>query len=164
MEKNMEKELETLHTAVERLAVVASQLESLLKRAAQDTPTKVEQDAGVDPDARQNKAGKPVEKGEVQKITASLEHEEDHAALLERRILATEQALASMQEASLRNKPGISTRKTVPTATVQLLAKQGIDGTQTMRVDDLDAALAGLSIEQRIAVKSQMLQTGALVP
>lgn len=55
-----------------------------------------------------------------------------------------------------------SGRKTLPAATVQLLAKQGMDAGDAVDVQTLDAALAGMSVEQRIAVKSQMWRAGSL--
>ena len=52
-------------------------------------------------------------------------------------------------------------RRTVPTSTSEMLAKHGIaEGPVDVRT--LDAALAGLSLEQRIAVKSQLLRAGAI--
>jgi hypothetical protein len=52
-------------------------------------------------------------------------------------------------------------RKTVPASTSEMLAKHGIaEGPVDVRT--LDAALAGLSLEQRIAVKSQLLRAGAI--
>ena len=52
-------------------------------------------------------------------------------------------------------------RRTVPAATSEMLAKHGIsEGPVDVRT--LDAALAGLSLEQRIAVKSQLLRAGAI--
>jgi exonuclease VII small subunit len=93
---------------------------------------------------------------------------------LERKLLQAEQTLAALQAEGARELPQgeskvavrafslTSSRKTLPAATVQLLAKQGIDAGDSVDVQSLDAALAGLSVEQRIAVKSQMLRTGAL--
>jgi hypothetical protein len=52
-------------------------------------------------------------------------------------------------------------RKTVPAVTSEMLAKQGI-GDGPVDVRTVDAALAGLSLEQRIAVKSQLLRAGAI--
>ena len=52
-------------------------------------------------------------------------------------------------------------RRTVPTSTSEMLAKHGI-GEGPVDVRTLDAALAGLSLEQRIAVKSQLLRAGAI--
>ncbi len=52
-------------------------------------------------------------------------------------------------------------RRTFPASTSEMLAKHGIaDGPVDVRT--LDAALAGLSLEQRIAVKSQLLRAGAI--
>jgi hypothetical protein len=55
-----------------------------------------------------------------------------------------------------------SARKTVPAATAQLLAKQGISTLETVEAGALDAALSGLSLEQRIAVKAQLLRAGVV--
>ena len=51
--------------------------------------------------------------------------------------------------------------RTVPASTSEMLAKHGI-GDGPVDVRTLDAALAGLSLEQRIAVKSQLLRAGAI--
>ena len=52
-------------------------------------------------------------------------------------------------------------RKTIPASTTEMLAKHGIgDGPVDVRA--LDAALSGLSLEQRIAVKTQLLRAGAV--
>ena len=53
-------------------------------------------------------------------------------------------------------------RKTVPMATMQLLAKQGIGSVDGLEAGSLDAALTGLSLEQRVAVKAQLIRAGAL--
>ena len=55
-----------------------------------------------------------------------------------------------------------SARKTLPAATTQLLAKQGISMLDSVEAGALDAALTGLSLEQRIAVKAQLLRAGLL--
>ena len=52
-------------------------------------------------------------------------------------------------------------RRTMPAATSEMLAKHGI-GEGPVDVRALDAALAGLSLEQRIAVKTQLLRAGAI--
>ena len=52
-------------------------------------------------------------------------------------------------------------RRTLPAATVAMLSKQGI-GDGPVEIRTLDAALAGLSLEQRIAVKTQLLRAGAI--
>lgn len=53
-------------------------------------------------------------------------------------------------------------RKTLPAVAAQLLAKNGVDVSEPMDVAALDASLASLSVEQRIAVKSQMARAGLL--
>lgn len=53
-------------------------------------------------------------------------------------------------------------RKTLPAIAAQLLAKSGVEVTEPMDVAALDASLASLSVEQRIAVKSQMARAGLL--
>ena len=46
-------------------------------------------------------------------------------------------------------------------ATAEMLAKHGV-GEGAVDVKALDAALVGLSLEQRIAVKSQLRRAGAM--
>ena len=97
--------------------------------------------------------------GEVEKISATVEQtrrEEELAA----KLAAVERDLAELKAAATPALPG-SLRKTVPAATSEMLAKHGI-GDGPVDVRTLDAALAGLSLEQRIAVKSQLLRAGAI--
>jgi glycerate-2-kinase len=108
--------------------------------------------------------------GDVQKITAAVEGSGDvgrRTLELERKLAAAEQEIAELLAAGVerRGTPErqSAARKTLPAATVQLLAKQGIDSLDTMDTPTLDAALAGLSIEQRLAVKSQLLRSGAVI-
>ena len=51
--------------------------------------------------------------------------------------------------------PAKAGRKTVPASTAQFLAKQGIETLDSVEAGALDAALTGLSLEQRIAVTAQ---------
>lgn len=108
--------------------------------------------------------------GDVQKITAAVETNGDslrREAELERKLGLAELEITRLlaQGAAIHNAPAThaGVRKTLPAATVQLLAKQGIDTLETMDTGALDAALSGLSIEQRLAVKSQLLRSGALI-
>lgn len=115
--------------------------------------------------------------GDVQKMTAAVETTGGMARRemeLERKLAIAEQEIAKLaaqnssfqaagaQPASVQQ-TGSAVRKTLPSATVQLLAKQGIDALDTLDRNTLDAALSGLSIEQRLAVKSQLLRSGALI-
>ena len=50
----------------------------------------------------------------------------------------------------------------MPAATAQFLAKQGLSTLESLEAGALDAALNGLSLEQRIAVKAQLLRAGVV--
>ncbi len=79
--------------------------------------------------------------------------------------LAEKLASAEREIAELKAAAGVPIqnvlRKTVPASTSEMLAKRGI-GDGPVDVRTLDAALAGLSLEQRIAVKTQLLRAGAI--
>jgi ribosomal protein L29 len=97
--------------------------------------------------------------GEVERISATVEQSRRETELAEK-LAAAERELAEV-------KAGAATsvlnplRKTMPAATSEMLAKHGI-GEGPVDVRALDAALAGLSLEQRIAVKSQLLRAGSI--
>ncbi len=108
--------------------------------------------------------------GDVQKITAAVDSTGEMARReleLERKLALAEREIATLvaQAAAETTRQTVraSARKTLPAATVQLLAKQGIDSVDTLDTTTLDAAMSGLSIEQRLAVKSQLLRSGALI-
>jgi hypothetical protein len=61
-----------------------------------------------------------------------------------------------------KEETSMSARKTLPAIAAQLLAKNGVEITESMDTAALDASLASLSVEQRIAVKSQMARAGLL--
>jgi hypothetical protein len=97
--------------------------------------------------------------GEVEKISATVEtsrREEELAASLEeaRRELVQLRAAGAGSGAAFPR--AVETlRRTLPSATSEMLAKHGLqEGAVDVRT--LDAALVGLSLEQRIAVKSQL--------
>lgn len=97
--------------------------------------------------------------GEVEKISATVEQSRREAELAER-LAAAQKELAELKAAGAP--AALDTlRKTVPAATAEMLAKHGV-GEGPVDVRTLDAALAGLSLEQRIAVKSQLLRAGAI--
>ena len=100
--------------------------------------------------------------GEVDKISATVEVD---AVTTRESELAEKLAAAEREIAELKAAAGAPTqnllRRTVPASTTEMLAKHGIgDGPVDIRT--LDAALAGLSLEQRIAVKTQLLRAGAI--
>ena len=100
--------------------------------------------------------------GEVQRIAATV----DTSATGKREAeLAEKLAQAECEIAALRASAAQPTnnplRKTLPAGTSDMLAKHGI-GEGPVDVRTLDTALAGLSLEQRIAVKTQLLRAGAI--
>jgi hypothetical protein len=104
----------------------------------------------------------PVAAGAVEKMTAAVEGQ---AELLEReRELQLKLDAAEQQITELRaqRSQAVAARQTLPASTTQLLTKQGISMVDSIQAGALDAALTGLSLEQRIAVKAQLLRAGML--
>ncbi len=97
--------------------------------------------------------------GEVEKISATVEQSRRETELTEK-LIAVEREVAELKAAGAQNALN-PLRKTMPAATTEMLAKHGI-GDGPVDVRTLDAALAGLSLEQRIAVKTQLLRAGAI--
>jgi hypothetical protein len=112
--------------------------------------------------------------GDVEKIVAAIETNQPNSreSDLQHKLEAAEQQIAELKaqlEARLEAQAlkqeapaaaAASVRRTVPAATAQLLAKQGITTLEHVEAGALDAALTGLSLEQRIAVKAQLLRAG----
>ena len=97
--------------------------------------------------------------GRVERISATVEQSRREEELAER-LSAAERELAELR-AGAAQAVATPLRRTIPAATGEMLAKHGI-GEGPVDVRTLDAALAGLSLEQRIAVKSQLLRAGAI--
>ena len=97
--------------------------------------------------------------GEVERISATVEQSHREAQLIEK-LEAAERELAALKVQP--NPTSLNPlRKTLPGSASEMLAKHGIgDGPVDVRA--LDAALSGLSLEQRIAVKTQLLRSGAI--
>lgn len=107
--------------------------------------------------------------GQVEKISATVEQTRREEEL-EQKLAAAEREIAELTAAGERTaagpaKPSVpassAVRRTMPAATAEMLAKHGI-GEGPVDVKTVDAALKGLSLEQRIAVKSQLLRAGAI--
>jgi vacuolar-type H+-ATPase subunit D/Vma8 len=106
--------------------------------------------------------------GEVERISATVEQSRREEELAQK-LAAVEQELAELKAAASQHaaQPAAAQavlnplRKTVSGATVDMLAKHGV-GEGPVDSRTLDAALASLSLEQRIAVKSQLLRAGAI--
>jgi len=132
---------EMLHAGVERMNAAANALERLVACLKQREAAAT---------------------GDVQKIVAEVERGcgySERELELERRLAQAEQQIAELRAQELKY---ASIRKTLPATTTQLLAKQGITSLDSIEAGALDAALTGLSLEQRIAVKAQLQRAGAL--
>jgi hypothetical protein len=97
--------------------------------------------------------------GEVQRISATVEQSVRETEMAEK-LARAERELAELKAAAAPSALN-PLRRTVPSATAEMLAKQGL-GEGPFDARALDAALKGLSLEQRIAVKSQLLRAGAI--
>jgi hypothetical protein len=131
---------EMLNASAEKLSAAASLLERMVARLEQREAAAT---------------------GAVEKIVAEVDGEgfSERELELERRLVQAEQQIAELRA---QESKGASVRKTLPATTTQLLAKQGITSLDSLEAGALDAALTGLSLEQRIAVKSQLLRAGVL--
>jgi len=110
--------------------------------------------------------------GEVEKISATVEQSRREEDLAEQ-LAAAEREIAELKAGAIPAAQTVEAlsarqvsllqvvRKTVPGSAAEMLAKHGINDAP-VDVRTLDAALAGLSLEQRIAVKRQLLRAGAL--
>ncbi len=97
--------------------------------------------------------------GDVEKIVATAESQHENSRLeLERKLAEAEQKICVLQ-AGQATTVG---RTTIAGATVPMLSKNGMHASSSVEAGTLDAALNGLSLEQRIAVKSQLARAGLL--
>jgi len=128
-----------LGITVERLAATAGLLEQAVERLA----------------ARQSESEESIGR-----IVATVEARRE--AELEEKLAAAEAEIAELRAAAASVTPAVANgRKTVPVAMANLLAKQGVT-VDSMEAGALDAALVSLSLEQRIAVKAQLMRAGLL--
>ena len=154
--------LERMEASLERLATAATMLEGLMERldgtgaGGLAKITASVEGEGLEPVAE---LGSGVGREAGMGWSTGLNRE----AELERRATAAEGALAVLRAERWPATALPGARKTLPAATVQLLAKGGIEAGESVDVGTLDRALAGLSVEERMAVKGQMLRTGTLV-
>jgi hypothetical protein len=114
---------------------------------------------GVEMEEREERPAAGGLSGEVERISATVEQSRREEELMAR-LAGVERELAELRAQAA---PAVlsAMRKTVPATTSEMLAKHGI-GEGPVDVRTLDAALAGLSLEQRIAVKTQLLRAGAI--
>jgi len=91
----------------------------------------------------------------VGRITAV---ESERETELERRLAEAEAKIAGLTAAAAPHNAG---RKTLPVGMAAMLAKSGV-ALDSVEAGAIDGALASLSIEQRIAVKAELLRAGLL--
>jgi hypothetical protein len=140
MEIEMKDELAN---TVKRLAAAAGLLEQAVERLAQ----------------RQNDFALDAE-ASIGRIVATVEGRRE--AELEEKLAAAEAQIAELKAAAVSVPVAVTNgRKTLPVAMVNLLAKQGVTE-DSMEAGAVDAALVSLSVEQRIAVKAQLMRAGLL--
>jgi hypothetical protein len=132
-----------LRGTVERLAAAAGLLEQAVERLVQR-----QSDFALDAEAS------------IGRIVATVEGRRE--AELAEKLTAAEAQIAELKAAAA-SVPATVThgRKTLPVAMVTLLAKQGV-AVDSIEAGAVDAALVSLSIEQRIAVKAQLMRAGLL--
>jgi hypothetical protein len=132
MEMEMKDELGAF---VQRLAAAAGLLEQAVERLAE----------------RQKDA-----EASIGRISATVD------ADLEERLAAAETQIAELKAAAASVPAAVTNgRKTLPVGMTALLAKQGVT-VDSMEAGALDAALVSLSMEQRFAVKAQLMRAGLL--
>ena len=128
-----------LEATVERLSAAAALLEQALKKEI-DRLSERQADA----------------EATIGRISATVE------AALEERLAAAEAKIAELMAAADHTPATVTNmRKTLPAGMATMLAKQGVT-VDSVEAGALDTALTSLSVEQRIAVKAQLLRSGML--
>lgn len=143
MEQMMTEEVVSMElgATMERLAAAAEMLEQAVERLQQ----------------RQSAFAEDAE-ASIGKIVATVESRRE--VELEQRLAAAEAKVAELQARAAAPEED-RVRKTLPAGMTTLLAKQGVT-VESMEAGALDAALSSLSLEQRIAVKAQLMRAGML--
>jgi phosphoserine phosphatase len=140
MEIEMKDEL---GSTIERLAAATGLLEQAVEKLAQR-----QSDFALDAEAS------------IGRIVATVEGRRE--AELEEKLASAEAQIAELKAAAVSVPVAVTHgRKTLPVAMVSLLAKQGVT-VDSMEAGAVDAALVSLSVEQRIAVKSELARAGII--
>ena len=139
-----------LSVTVERLAAAAGMLQQAAERLVER-----ESAFAIDAEATLSRI--------VATVESSRETELEHKlAAVQAQLVAAESKLAELRASASAGAAAAHTgRKTLPVAMANMLAKQGVE-VDSIEAGALDAALVSLSLEQRIAVKAQMMRAGLL--
>lgn len=138
----MEMEMkDDLGITLDRLAAAASLLEQAVERLS----------------ARQDALAEEVE-ASLGRIVANVEAR--RGTEIEEKLAAAELTIAELKARGAGGRAAEG-RKTLPAAMTSLLAKQGVT-VDSLEAGALDAALVSLSLEQRIAVKAQLMRAGLI--
>ena len=132
-----------LQTIVERLAAAAGLLEHAVEQLGLKQVTQLSAEA----------------EASIERIVATAEAKRE--AELERKLEFVEAQLETLRASRAAATARVGGRHTLPTTMVNLLTKQGV-ALESLEAGSLDTALSSLSIEQRLAVKAQLLRAGAL--
>ncbi len=137
---------ERLGETIERLAAAAEMLEQAVERLQQRQSA-----FAVDAEAS------------IERIVATVESRRELE--LEQKLATAEAKIAELQARAALGSSSVPDegrgRKTLPAGMATLLAKQGVT-VDSLEAGALDAALSSLSLEQRIAVKAQLIRAGML--
>jgi len=152
--QEMMESLESLEATASRLALTASNLEEMAGGLEQQWH------------AQQAEMG-----GRVAQMVAVDGASLSASGTFEARLAEVERALQELREAVELQAAAVAVpvqtlpsqgRRTLPASTTNLLAKHGVGDGGAVEQGAVDAALVSLPVEQRIAIKSQLLRAGLL--
>jgi len=98
----------------------------------------------------------------IDRIVAAVDDGELQAAAHTDFALRSKVAELEQTNQHLKAQAATARRKTLSPMVSALLAKQGVEGDAVIETSIIDQALAGLAIEQRIAVKAELARAGIL--
>jgi len=99
----------------------------------------------------------------IDRIVAAVDEGELQAAAATNNSIHNKLAELEKANHDLKAQSAAARRKTLSPVVTALLAKQGVEGDATIETPIVEKVLAGLSIEQRIAVKAELARAGILV-
>ena len=99
----------------------------------------------------------------IDRIVAAVDDGDLQAAAAAGNSLQSRLAELEKSNRDLKAQSQSARRKTLSPIVTALLAKEGVEGDALIETPVVEKALAGLSIEQRIAVKAELARAGILV-